>query len=151
MSREMYAMAFRILQIQEEAEDVVQDVLLTLYERRRSLPPEAAEIGYVMAMVRNRCIDRLRALSTQPLAPPGEEVSSGSEPLTASPEEQIEARDYLEHLLQSLPEKARLIVQLRLIDDLSFEEIEQQTGISQGNARVILSRAMKEIKAKKTN
>lgn len=146
MSREMYAMAFRLLQQPEEAEDVVQDVMLALYERRHSLPPEASELPYVLAMIRNRCIDRLRTPRPETLAPPGEEEGSGSEPLTPSPEAQLEARDYLEHILGGLPPRAAEVIRLRLVDGLSFEDIARQMGITAGNARVILSRTLQEIK-----
>lgn len=154
MHRSMFAMAFRLMQNEEDAEDVVQDVLLTLYERRDYLPPEAVEQSYVVAMVRNRCIDLLRAPQTQSLAPPDDDDDPSSnsehtshipEPTTPSSEAQLEAHDYLTHLLAKLPDRTRQLVKLRLVDGLSFDEIAERTGITAVNARVILSRTLKEL------
>lgn len=142
MSRDMYTMAFRLLQQPEEAEDIVQDILLELYEREQDLKDKS----YVMAMVRNRCIDRMRTSLPHPLSPEGERGEE--EPIGPSPEAQIEARDYLEQILQSLPEQVRTIVRLRIIDDLSFDEIAERTGLTAGNARVIVSRCLNQLKNK---
>lgn len=143
MSRDMYTMAFRLLQQPEEAEDIVQDILLELYERG-----DSQSKSYVMAMVRNRCIDRMRGkpLSPEPLSPTG--ARGEEEPIGPSPEAQIEARDYLEQILQSLPEQVRTIVRLRIIDGLSFDEIAERTGMTAGNARVIVSRCLNQLKNK---
>lgn len=156
MSRDMYTMAFRLLQQPEEAEDIVQDILLELYERPLSPDPsppkgkgednELKDKKYVMAMVRNRCIDRMRTSLPLPLSPEGERGEE--EPIGPSPEAQIEARDYLEQILQSLPEQVRTIVRLRIIDDLSFDEIAERTGLTAGNARVIVSRCLNQLKNK---
>lgn len=146
MSRDMYTMAYRLLQQQQEAEDIVQDVLLTLYERRDEFPPEASDKSYVLAMVRNRCIDRLRSPHYESLSPPDESSTTIAEPMVDSPEAQLEAQDYLDHILASLPERTQQIVRLRLVDDLSFDQIAAATGISATNARMIVSRTLRELR-----
>lgn len=140
MLPKLYSLAFRLLRSEEDAKDVVQDVLLKLWQIRDQLPPDGAELAFVLSMVRNRCINLLRDYHTEPLQ---EESVTTIEP---SPDTRFEAQDYLQHLLDMLPEKPRLIVQLRIIEGLSFEQIEQQTGISAGNARVILSRTLQQLR-----
>lgn len=138
-------LAYRLLQDRDEAEDVVQDIMLQLYERRDQFPIRGADETFVKRMVRNRCIDRLRQMPPDtPLE--DENDSPPPEPIVDSFEKQFEAADYLTHLLNGIPQPARKIVELRLLDDLSFEEIEKQTGISAGNARVILSRTLKKMR-----
>lgn len=140
MLPQLYSLAFRLLRSEEDAKDVVQDVLLKLWQMRHQLPPDGAEIPFVHAMVRNRCLNLLRDYHTEPLQ---EDVIHTIEP---SPDTRFEAQDFLDHLLSMLPEKPRLIVQLRIVEGLSFEQIEQQTGISAGNARVILSRTLQQLR-----
>lgn len=140
MFPQLYSLAFRLLRSEEDAKDVVQDVLLKLWQIRDQLPPDGAELPFVLSMVRNRCINLLRDCHTEPLQ--DEAVS----PMEPSPDVRFEAQDFLNHLLAMLPEKPRLIVQLRIVEGLSFEQIEQQTGISAGNARVILSRTLQQLR-----
>lgn len=151
MSGAMYDLAYRLLQSEEDAEDVVQDILLRLYEHRDQYAPPGADRSYVLTMVRNLCIDYLR---TKPDVPIKEESDEDDEMPTLTPRElitdsferQMEADDYLAKLLDSLPDRARQIVRMRIIEDLSFEEIESLTGITQGNIRVILSRTLQKLR-----
>lgn len=50
--------------------------------------------------------------------------------------------------INDLPENQRLIITLHDIDELSYEEIEKQTGLNAVNIRVTLSRARKAVREK---
>lgn len=146
MTRDLFALAYRMLQDESEAKDVVQDTLVKLWQARAQLPQDGADKAYCMAMVRNRCFDILRRqkiIQIQALTPDEEEPPEIPDGDFYS---RIEAQDYLEKLLQELPPSAKLIVELRLRDGYTFKEIEQLTGISEGNARVILSRTLKQLR-----
>lgn len=148
MSRELFALAYRLMQDEEEARDIVQDVLGKLWQLRSDLPPDGADKPYCLTMVRNRCIDSLRQQQILRLQrmETDEETPSFPEPADEDFFAAFEAQDYLECLLKELPPRARLLVELRLRDGFSFKEIEQLTGISEGNARVILTRTLKQLR-----
>jgi RNA polymerase sigma-70 factor (ECF subfamily) len=62
---------------------------------------------------------------------------------------QIDARDearQMEGLISELPERDAKIIQMHLVDDRSYEEIEHDTGLSQGNIRIIVMRTKKKLK-----
>lgn len=148
MTRELFAWAYRLLQDEEEARDIVQDVLGKLWQLRSDLPPEGADKAYCLTMVRNRCIDSLRQqqiIKLQRLET-DEDTPSIPEPAADDLYAAFEAQDYLEYLLKELPPRARQLVELRLRDGFSFKEIELLTGISEGNARVILTRTLQQLR-----
>lgn len=150
LTHDLFAMAYRLMQDQDEAQDIVQDVLTKLWQIRSELPPEGADKAYCLTMVRNRCLDRLRQQQILPLRHPADENEDENKweeiPNENSDYEAMEAQDYLDNLLEQLPPRARQIVELRLRDGFSFREIEQLTGISEGNARVILTRTLKRLR-----
>ncbi len=56
----MYFLALRLLRSKDEAKDVVQDVFLKLWERKKDMPLYKNTECYVIKMVRNICLDRLK-------------------------------------------------------------------------------------------
>jgi RNA polymerase sigma-70 factor (ECF subfamily) len=59
--------------------------------------------------------------------------------------EQDESKQ-IQRLIDKLPEKQRQVIRLRDINDCSLKEIEEITGLSSINVRVLLSRARKVVK-----
>jgi RNA polymerase sigma-70 factor, ECF subfamily len=60
-SRPLYAVAFRILRDATEAEDVVHDVFISVWQKASTFEPaRCSALGWAVALTRNRSIDRLR-------------------------------------------------------------------------------------------
>ena len=85
-------------------------------------------------------------------------TDSPSETLTVADEDnlmtQIEARDESEQvgiLIGQLPKQQQLILKLHAVNNLSANEIEEETGLSATNIRSLLSRARKNIKQRFNN
>ena len=77
-SRNLFAIAYGILQNREEAEDVVQDVFLTLYRRPECFDPDrGTSRAWLLTVVRNRSLDHLRRRSVRK----GEDLSELAERL----------------------------------------------------------------------
>src|SRR5262252_766379 len=61
-SAKLFGVCLRILKDRSEAEDVLQDVYLTVWHKAGSFDPgRASPITWMVAIARNRSIDRLRA------------------------------------------------------------------------------------------
>ena len=58
---QMYEVAFSILKKPSDAEDVVQDIFLKMWEKRRSMASIANLMAYVLSAVRNKSLDMLAA------------------------------------------------------------------------------------------
>jgi RNA polymerase sigma-70 factor (ECF subfamily) len=66
-----------------------------------------------------------------------------------TPEQLAELSDsnkLMQRLYAELPEAQRVVLHLREVEEYSYEEIEQVTGMSINNIRVILSRARKQVR-----
>ncbi|MBD2702193.1 sigma-70 family RNA polymerase sigma factor [Spirosoma sp. BT702] len=142
---------FRVAQLflrnREEAEDALQDVMLRLWSNRQQLETYQSLEALAVQMTRNLCLDKLKAHSRQKMATDGDfpEVQA----TTATPYQQVEAADsneLIHRLMEELPDQQRFILHLRDVEEYSFEEIEQLTGLSVNNIRVILSRARQRLR-----
>jgi RNA polymerase sigma-70 factor (ECF subfamily) len=97
-------------------------------------------------MMRNLFIDQRRLKHLDASA---ELKSEDGPPDERSLESQIDARDevrQMEGLISELSERDAKIIQMHLVDDRSYEEIERDTGLSQGNIRIIVMRTKKKLK-----
>ena len=105
--------------------------------------PEA----FCVTLVKNLCLDFLRSpRANRRDADVTEAVTLST---ASSPDEELERQDKVQqirHLIDRLPENQRQVLRLRGIEDCSMDEIEQITGLSAVNIRVLLSRARKIIR-----
>ena len=62
----LYALAYNLLRNRDEARDCVQDVYSELWIKRDMIEPDKPPLPYVLTMVRNNCLDRLKARNTEP-------------------------------------------------------------------------------------
>lgn len=132
-SEQMFLLALRLTDSRADAEDAVQDVFVKLWHGRGGLKSVGNPQAYAMAMTRNRCLDIIAARRDN--AP----LDSIAEPSDE------EISDALSDAINSLPETQRKVMRMRYHQELSMDDIERQTGLSQGNLRVILSRARNSI------
>jgi RNA polymerase sigma-70 factor (ECF subfamily) len=143
----LYRIAYRLLGDTEDAEDVVQEAYIKLWNKRNELKHVDNSESYSVILLRNLCLDFLRTKNKQRLESMNEirnDISDQSVLLS-----EIEYNDeikHVEHIIGQLPEQQKIIMQLKHFDDYSNEEIEQITGLSNSNVRVLLSRARKKVR-----
>lgn len=143
----LFRLAKLFLRNREEAEDALQDVLLKLWSNRQQLDSYHSVEALAVQMTRNLCLDKLKSHSNQKRADGAEWVDVPATGLL--PDRQMELTDsagLVRRIVETLPEQQRLVIHLRDVEEYSFDEIEQVTGISVNNIRVILSRARKAVR-----
>jgi RNA polymerase sigma-70 factor (ECF subfamily) len=143
----LYRVAFRLMGNTQDAEDMVQEAYLKLWKKRNELPNNIESMeAYCSTLVKNICYDALRISQLDEDGRSPEEISiPGSHNIAAEIEIKEEANQVMK-LISQLPEQQQLIIQMRDVDDRSYEEIEEATGLSPINIRVLLSRARKKIR-----
>lgn len=136
----------RILVSQEEAEDATQEVIVKLWQMDESKRNGFKSLeAYSVTMAKNYCLDRLKSKQAQNLSL--DERYSGS--VSDSLAKKIEQRDDLNwvgKLIDELPEKERMIIQLREIEQYDFDEIASILNLPKGTVRVYLSRIRKKLR-----
>ena len=143
----LYRVAFRLMGNAQDAEDMVQETYLRLWKKREELPPDIGSMeAYSVTIIRNLCLDVLKAPQVEEEHRPIEELDI---PQASSIVHEVELKDetsIVQRIIGTLPEQQRQIVKMRDVDDCSYEEIEQITGLTTVNIRVLLSRARKKIR-----
>ena len=142
--------AYSYLQNRSEAEEVVQDLFLALWQKREQLEVRTSLRAYLFTAVRNRVLNRsarasLEKLHLEQLDPPDLE----STPENTAVEdhittEQIAAR--VQAAMTELPDGCRRVLQLRWQDGLSYAEIAEALGISIKGVENQLARARKGLR-----
>ena len=144
--RLLYRVAYQLTGNAQDAEDLLQDLYLKLWQKRDDLPDEAMNEAYLVTMIRRLYIDQRRLKHLDASA---ELKNEDGPPDERSLDRQIDAKDeaqQMEGLINQLPERDSKIIQMHLVEDRSYEEIERDTGLSQGNIRIIVMRTKKKLK-----
>ena len=142
----LYRVAYHLTGNAQDAEDLLQDMYLKLWQKCDDLPNEAMKEAYLVTMMRRLFIDQRRLKHIDASAELKEELSPPDE---RSLDHQMDTKDeaqQMEGLISELPERDGKIIRMHLIEDRSYEEIEQDTGLSQGNIRIIVMRTKQKLK-----
>ncbi len=138
--------ALRMLGNVEDAEDMVQEVYMKLWGKREELPDVQNMEAYCVALTKNMCIDRLRLAEVDRVDVDDVPLSLAAADDVASLLERQDTVEQVKLIIETLPEKQQQVITLRDIRDCTFEEIEEQTGLTAVNVRALLSRARKTIR-----
>ena len=146
ISNKLMRFALQILQDEEEAKDVLQDVFLKLWQKREELSKIENIEAFAYRMMRNRCLDMIRARRTVSIdlltkARLPEEESTDVDHLDMS-----NSVDLVKRIIAELPDLQRTIIHLRDIEQLEYEEIAEATQMNVNAIRVNLSRARKKVR-----
>ena len=143
--RKLYYVACRLLENEADAEDLVQEAYIKLWNKREGLTMISNPEAFSVTLVKNMCFDVLRSGKSALNRKTVELHELHDVPQS----DNYEAKDDLSQvkkIIAGLPEQQQNIVVLRDIKGCSYEEIEQITGLSSINIRVLLSRARKKIR-----
>ncbi len=143
----LYRAAFRLMGNAMDAEDMVQEAYLKLWERRNDLGHVANMEAYCTSLIRHLCLDALRRTHPEEEgSPPPEELPLTDGENAATVLERQDEAEQLTRLIGRLPEGQRTVMTLHDVEGCSYEEIEKATGFTAVNIRVMLSRARKKVR-----
>ena len=151
-----YRSAFRYLGNAADAEDAIQDALLSAHKHLGQFRGQARISTWLTAIVINSARMQLRKRPRQPHVPlehyPDQEGLALSELLpdrSPSPEELCRRSELAEHVLQlarQLSPTLRRTFQLRHLDGLSIRETADVLGVAEGTVKAQLARARAKFK-----
>jgi len=152
MCGKLHHFAYMLLRDNGEAEDAVQEVCLKLWKIRDSLEKYNSIEAFAMKVTKNWCLDRLKAKKPvyienyYALADGSREVTDPHKIM-----ENVDRLSLLNNLLNKLPEQQRIIMQLRELECLEFDEIAEIMDMNSNAIRVCLSRARNKIREEMIN
>jgi RNA polymerase sigma-70 factor (ECF subfamily) len=141
----LYRFALSLTRRTDEAEDVVQEVGVRLWERRDELSALRSVEAYAMSAVRNCCLDHARS----PHRRTNELLEAHDTAHEQTPHKRLEQADmaaFVRRLINRLPEQQQMVIRLRDVEGYELEEIAEILGMNSGAVRTSLSRARQIIR-----
>lgn len=142
-----YRVAYYLLESEEDAEDAVQELYLKLWAARSGLSGVQNPSAYGISMLKNICIDRIRKRMVRKAEP----LDKVPHPEDAHTESRTDIKDTLRYLLQEmekLPDKQRVVLRMRAVEGLEYEDIARRTGLSEVYIRVLVTMARKTLRSR---
>jgi len=145
IKQKVFRLAKRLLASTEEAEDATQEVLLKMWNKKQELNKYNSIEAMMMTMTKNYCLDRLKSKQASNLQLVHNNYLNNEVSLDKQTEDKDDLK-WVEKIINRLPETQKIVVQLREIEELEFEQIAQILQMTEINVRVTLSRARKTIR-----
>lgn len=145
----LYRFALRFLGNEDEAKDIVQEVLIKVWNGREQMNEIHNWEAWCMRITKNLSLDRIRSLTrrqTQPLEDCFEIREQNLSPHEAT--EQHESMQRINVMIASLPAKQRQIIHLRDVEGYSYNEICGILEIDINQVKVNLFRARNTVREK---
>ncbi len=144
LADKLFRLALSITGNKQDAEDVVQDAMLNVWQKRNEWDKISNLEGYCIRSARNIALDKISLKDNQLVSIPEKMDFHGFDPEKSF--EDIERVEMIEKLTKSLPEKQRTVFLLRDMEGLSYKEISDVMSIPEEQVKVNLFRARQKIK-----
>lgn len=150
LKNELYRLALRITMNAADAEDVVQETMMKVWNRRDQWDQIESIEAFCLTICRNLSLDKVRRMDNQAQTldaaydPKDQEVAS-------NPEEQAIQSDrvrLVRQMISQLPEKQRSCMQLRDMEGKSYKDIATILDITEEQVKVNIFRARQTIREK---
>ncbi len=146
--RQVYNLAYRMLGNAEDAGDLVQETFLRAYGALASFRQDASFLTWLYKIASNLCIDQLRSRKAKGALSLDVELEEGREPAAdnrATGPEESAVRDAVQEVVNrailNLPERYRVVVVMRHLQDMSVDEIARALNLPTGTVKTHLFRA----------
>ncbi|AEA20862.1 RNA polymerase sigma factor [Prevotella denticola] len=149
LKNELFRLALRITLNRAEAEDIVQDTLIKVWNRREEWNAIDSIEAFSLTVCRNLSLDRIRKKGNDN---DSLEDVKAAEPLASSnPQDRMIQTDkvrLIRQIVDGLPEKQRSCMQLRDFEGKTYKEIASVLDISEEQVKVNIFRARQTVKQK---
>lgn len=150
--KRIYNLAVRMLGSEEEASDACQDIFITAYEKINSFKGKSKFSTWLYRIAVNKCISRLRHRKVVNKYIKQDKLEINNvEKIAILPDDEKnimnkQMNEKIFELINSLPEEQKAILELKIFQGLSFEEISAITGLPTGTAKSRLHYALKKLR-----
>lgn len=119
------------LEDSDEAEEIVQNTFIGIWEKKEKLQIESSVKAYLYRSVRNACLNEIKRLQVRKAhAADVLQGPTGYAEASDRPALKQELEDRIQHAIRLLPEQCRLIFQMSRYEELKYQEIADQLGVS---------------------
>lgn len=143
-SSKLFALSLKYSRNYAEAEDVLQDAFMTIFNKIEQYKGKGSLEGWLKRIVINTALQRYREKGLFDIV---NEESLKEEVVVDIENEEIDI-DFLLKTIQELPDRYRLVFNLYVLDGYSHKEISEMLGITTGTTKSNLARARMILKEK---
>jgi RNA polymerase sigma-70 factor (ECF subfamily) len=137
----LFGFAFRMLRNREDAKDAIQELMLKLWNRRKTLETNGNIKTYAFTVLYHDCIDRLRKQNRFRLVT-GTDLMEIRD--STRIEQDLENSDLIRQIriaMDNLPAKQKVILELRDFQDFDYEAIAKMMDMTVNAVRVTVARS----------
>ena len=149
-SGRLLGICLRVLSDRAEAEDVLQEVYVTVWNKASNFDAgRARAMTWLGTIARNRAIDRLRALPT-PSTRASIEIAEATPDLGPTPAAHAEIADdrmRLNVCLDKLEPRRQVLIRTAFFDGATYEELASRSGSPLGSIKSWIRRGLMQLKA----
>jgi len=149
-SAKLFGVCLRILNDRSEAEDVLQDVYVTVWRKAATFDPgRASPITWMVAIARNRAIDRLRASAVSRRMEPIEAADGVGDPAPAAVEriEMAQQHQRLARCLEGLEARHSAAIRAAFLGGASYNKLAQRMSVPLGTMKSWIRRGLLKLRA----
>lgn len=140
-AKPLYNVAYRILNTREEAEDVLQESFVKVFQNMGTYRGEATFGAWMKRIVMNGSLNRIKKKKVA-FVEVKEEIASEEE---EEDDEEPFTIQQVREAVRQLPDGFRVVFTLYMFEDRSHKEIAEELGISTSTSKSQLNRAKKKI------
>lgn len=145
----VYNLALRVLQNPQEAEDLAQETFLRVWRGLPAFRGQSKFSTWLYRIVTNLCYNHLPRIKRELVSLIPDEEAIRLPDVRLAPEDGVldtELRTHMHNVIEDLPESYRLLITLRHLQDMSYKEISQVTGMPLGTVKTGIFRARQMLK-----
>jgi len=142
--RQIYRVCYRFVENRDDAMDLAQEVFIKAFEHLSTFRRESSLKTWLYRIAMNHCINHVKKHSQEFV-----EVSEYTGSIQASTQVQLEDREQREHfrrMVKRLPPKQKAILELRINEQLSYEEIAKMSGRSVSTIKASVFFALEKLR-----
>ena len=148
--RQIFSMAYRLVGDYDEAADLAQEAFLRIYRMLDRYDSQKKFFSWMYRVAQNSCLNALskRPGNVIPVERAEEYMAPADGANPAEPEQNYlnqELRQNIDQAIAELPENYRDVIYLRYIEDLSYQQIAETTGLPVSTIETRLFRGRKQL------
>lgn len=141
----VYSIIFGIVNQRENAEDITQEFFVKIYTMAPTMEFRDSHKSFLATIAKNMAIDFVRKNNRMSLV--DDFIEEGIEPVASDKvEEEVVGDMTVTEALDTLPEKEKVIVGMKILSDMTFQEISDALGVPLGTVTWRYQEALKKLR-----
>jgi len=142
--RQIYRVCYRFVENRDDARDLAQEVFIKAFEHLPSFRRESSLKTWLYRIAMNHCINHVKKNSREFVEV--NELTGSIRPSVHADMEERERRERFRSMVQKLPPKQRAILEMRIHEQLSYEEIARMSGRSVSTIKASVFFALEKLR-----